>query len=227
MATKQSLVDDRQRALARQAERLTEQEKDAVRRLADDVPSLWNAASTTSRDRQTIARMMLDRVVIQVFGETERAELKCHWAGQIVTTHPIIRTVRRFEQLEHSQEMLDRIATLRAQGATARQIADDLNAQGWTNAKKPMFDALIVQKLLIRNGLGKKRPIWSGNVPRRTDNEVTLQELSEKLGVHRQTAYGWLRRGKLKGRVAKIGTQRIWLVSLPHASTGIRTGESS
>jgi DNA invertase Pin-like site-specific DNA recombinase len=227
LATKQALADDHQRALARQPERLTAQEKDAVRQLAEDVPSLWKAQSTTSRDRQTIARMMLDRVVIRVFGETERAEIKCHWAGGIVTTHPIIRTVRRFEQLEHHDEILDRIAVLRAEGATARQIAEDLNAKGWTPAKKPMFDPLIVQKLLVRKGLGKKRPIWSGNVPRWNDDEVTLQELSEQLGVHRQTAYGWLRRGKLKGRVAKVGAQRIWLVSLSHASTGIRTGESS
>jgi Helix-turn-helix domain len=119
------------------------------------------------------------------------------------------------------------ITALRAEGATAQQIADDLNTKGWTPAKKATFDALIVQKLLIRRGLQKKRPIWSGNVPRRNDDEVTLQELSEKLGVHRQTAYGWLRRGKLKGRVAKVGTQRIWLVSLSQASSGIRTGESS
>jgi hypothetical protein len=123
--------------------------------------------------------------------------------------------------------MLDRIVTLRAEGATARQIADDLNAKGWMPAKKPMFDALIVQKLLVRKGLGKKRSIWSGNVPRRNDDEVTQQELSEKLGVHRQTACVWLRRGKLKGRIAKVGTQRIWLVSLSQASTGIGTGESS
>ncbi|RWD62209.1 MAG: recombinase family protein, partial [Mesorhizobium sp.] len=60
LATKQALADDHQRALARQPERLTAQEKDAVRQLAEDVPSLWKAQSTTSRDRQTIARMMLD-----------------------------------------------------------------------------------------------------------------------------------------------------------------------
>ncbi|EIZ79486.1 Resolvase domain-containing protein, partial [Novosphingobium sp. Rr 2-17] len=143
-----------------------------------------------------------------------------------MTTHPIIRTVRRFEQLEHHDEILDRIAALRAEGATAQQIADDLNAKGWAPAKKATFDALIVQKLLVRKGLQKKRPIWSGNVSRRNDDEVTLQELSEKLGVHRQTAYGWLRRGKLKGRIAKVGTQRIWLVSLSQTSLGIRTGES-
>lgn len=227
LATQQALADDHHRALLRQPERLTPQEKESVRQLAEDVPSLWTAESTTSRDRQTIARMMLDRVVIRVFGETERAEIKSHWAGEIVTTHPIVRTVRRFEQLEHHVEILDRIATLRAEGATAQQIADDLNAKGWTPAKKATFGALIVQKLLVRKGLGKKRPIWSGNVPRRNHDEVTLQELSEKLGIHRQTAYRWLRRGKLKGRVAKVGSQRIWLVSMSQASTRTCTGESS
>lgn len=116
LATQQALADDHDRALSRQPERLTEQEREAIRQLAEDVPSLWNAESTTSHDRQMIARMMLDRVVVRVFGETERAEIKCHWAGEIVTTHPIIRTVRRFEQLEHHDEILDRIAALRAEG---------------------------------------------------------------------------------------------------------------
>ena len=76
MARTQALADERQRALARQPKRLTEQEKDMVCRLAEDVPALWKAHSTTSRDRQTIARLMLDGVTIQVFGETERAEIK-------------------------------------------------------------------------------------------------------------------------------------------------------
>src|SRR4051795_6831965 len=56
-------------------------------------------------------------------------------------------------------------------------------------------------------------PIWSGNVPRASDDEMTIQELAAQLSAHRQTVYGWLRRGKLKGRLAKVGTQRIWLVT--------------
>jgi excisionase family DNA binding protein len=38
---------------------------------------------------------------------------------------------------------------------------------------------------------------------------MTIQELAAQLGAHRQTVYGWLRRGKLKGRLAMVGTQRI------------------
>jgi transposase len=31
-------------------------------------------------------------------------------------------------------------------------------------------------------------------VPRIDETEVTLQELADRLGAHRQTVYGWLRR---------------------------------
>ena len=109
---------------------------------------------------------MLERVVILVHGETERANLTCHWAGGVVTRHPLIRPVRRFEQLEHFDRLLARITEMRAQGATAQCIADRLNAEGWRPPKKRIFDAAMIRRLLQRRGLGTKRPIWSGNVPR-------------------------------------------------------------
>ena len=43
-----------------------------VRRLASDIPALWRAPTTTARDRQAIARLMLERVVILVHGERAR-----------------------------------------------------------------------------------------------------------------------------------------------------------
>ena len=102
-----------------------------------------------------------------------------------------------------------------------RSLADRLNAEGWRPPKKRTFDAAMIRRLLQRRGLGTKRPIWSGNVPRIDEIEVPLQELADRLGAHRQTVYGWLRRGKLKGRLAQVGTQRIWLVKL--ADTSVRT----
>jgi excisionase family DNA binding protein len=50
---------------------------------------------------------------------------------------------------------------------------------------------------------------------------MTLQEVADQLGTHWQTVYGWLRRGRLKGRLAQVGKQRIWLVKLAD-SPGVR-----
>jgi excisionase family DNA binding protein len=185
-----------------------------VHRLAEDIPALWSAASTTARDRQTIARTMLDRVVIHLQGATERAEIACHWAGGVITRHAVIRPVRRFEQLANFDQLLARAVALRTAGTTAEQIAARLNAEGFRPAKRSAFNAPMIRRLLQRHGHGTKRPIWSGKVPRADDEEMTLQEVAEQLGAHRQTVYGWLRRGTLKGRLAQVGTQRIWLVKL-------------
>jgi DNA invertase Pin-like site-specific DNA recombinase len=226
LTAEQALRAEHERALARAPERLTEEEKATVRRLASDIPALWRAPTTTARDHQAIARLMLERVVIRVHGESERADLACHWAGGVVTKHTLIRPVRRFEQLEHFDQMLAQITEMRSQGATAQCIADRLNAEGWRPPKKHTFDAAMIRRLLQRRGLGTKRPIWSGNVPRIDETEMTLQELADRLGAHRQTVYGWLRRGKLTGRLAQVGTQRIWLVKLTDTSVRTNNRES-
>lgn len=227
LAAEQSLTDEQRRALAQEPERLTQAECDAIRQLAQDIPALWSNASTTARDRQAIARMMLERVEVIVVGETERAGLVCHCVGGTVTKHAFTRPVRRFEQLENFDKLLARVIDLRSQGATAQIIADALNTEGWAPPKKDRFNAPMIHRLLQRRGLGTTRPIWSNNIPRRNNGEMTLQEYADQIGAHRQTVYGWLRRGRIKGRLAKVGTQRIWLVDLQNSSTGICTGESS
>jgi DNA invertase Pin-like site-specific DNA recombinase len=227
LAAEQKHADAYQSAVLREPERLSEAEKNAVQRLAEDVPALWHAPSTTAKDRQAIARLMLERVVVLVHGSTERADLTCHWAGGMVTGHALIRPVRRFEQLEKFDRLIARITELRSKDATAQTIADCLNAEGWRPPKKTVFDAPMIRRLLQRRGLGTKRPIWSGNVPRASEDEMTIQEFAAHLGAHQQTIYGWLRRGKIAGRLAKVGTQRIWLVSRSQASTGISNRESS
>lgn len=88
MVTAQNLADDHRRASAQQSERLTDQEKNAVRALANNVPSLWTASTTTPQDRQTIARMMLDRVIVCVFGETD-------WKSRhYISDHPSCQAFR-------------------------------------------------------------------------------------------------------------------------------------
>jgi excisionase family DNA binding protein len=214
LAARQALESEHQRALACEPEQLTPQEQAAVRRLAEDIPALWNASSTTSHDRQMMARIILDRVVIHLHGATEHAEIECHWTGGVITRHDVIRPVRRFEQLADFDQLLARAVAMRVMGDTAEQIAARLTTEGFRPPKRRTFNAPMVRRLLQRYGHGSTRPIWSGKVPREDAAELTLQEVADRLGAHRQTVYGWLRRGTLRGRLARVGAQQIWLVTL-------------
>jgi len=212
LAAEQALEAEHARELARQPVRLQAAELEAIRRLAEDVPALWQAPTTTAGDRQAIARLVLDHVAVQVDGE--RVEVACRWAGGVQTRHATTRPVRRFEQLHGFDRMLALIRDLRGQGCSAAAVAEQLNAAGWRPPKREQFDASMVHRLVFRHGLGSGRPIWSSNVARTPGAEWTLHEAAQRLGVHRHTAYRWLRDGRLRGRMAERGEQRIWLVQM-------------
>ena len=128
LAAEQALEAEHARELARQPVRLQAAELAAIRRLAEDVPALWQAPTTTAGDRQAIARLVLDQVAVQANGE--RVEVACHWAGGVQTRHATTRPVRRFEQLHGSDQVLALIRDLRGQGCSAAGVAEQLNAAG-------------------------------------------------------------------------------------------------
>ena len=51
---------------------LTPAERDAIRHLAEDVPTLWRAPTTTAAERKEIARLMLERVLLTIEGGANR-----------------------------------------------------------------------------------------------------------------------------------------------------------
>jgi DNA invertase Pin-like site-specific DNA recombinase len=65
-----------------------------IRQLTADLPALWQASTTTHEERQTIVRLLLERVLITVLDACEQVRLECHWHGASKTTHTLIRRWR-------------------------------------------------------------------------------------------------------------------------------------
>jgi DNA invertase Pin-like site-specific DNA recombinase len=211
LAAEQALQREHERESARQPARLQPAEIEAIRCLAEDVPALWHAPTTTPIDRQMIARLMLEQVAVRVEANSEHVAVTCDWTGGVQTHHTFTRPVRRFEQLRGFDQLLDTIRNLRQQGCSAGVIAEQLNAAGWRPPKRAAFEASMVQRLIFRHKLSQGRPIWTNNVQRKAGAEWTLHEAAARLGIHRHTAYHWVRQGRLPDRVTKRGDQRIWL----------------
>ena len=53
----------------------------AIRTLAHDLPAVWRAETTTQEERQTIVRLLVERVLVEVVGDTEQVRVECHWHG--------------------------------------------------------------------------------------------------------------------------------------------------
>jgi hypothetical protein len=210
------LQAEHERFLAAQPLPLTAAELTTIRQLTEDIPALWHAPTTTARDRQAIARLLLERVVVTVEGASERVAVTCCWAGGVRTGHVLTRPVKQLVQLSTCQALLDRIGGLHATGLPAPAIAAALNREGWHPPKRrATFTGAMVCRLLGGQGVPPKaRHAPSRVVERQAATELTLLELAVRLAMPYPSVYRWLRRGLLRARRASTEQGRpIWLVT--------------
>jgi hypothetical protein len=104
---------------------LTCDEREAIRSLSKNLPALWHASTTTASDRQRIVCLLLERVVVNVQGSTDHADVALQWAGGFTSQHELIRPVLRYDQMADYKRMVDRIEELRGQGWSLAKIGTD------------------------------------------------------------------------------------------------------
>ena len=212
LAAEAALKADYERFLVEQPAMLSGQERKAIRRLATDIPALWQAPTMSAADRQAIIRQLVERVLVTVQGSSEKVDVQIHWVGGHGTQATLIRPVARLDQLSYYPQLRARVAALHAQGYDSAAITRTLNAEGWRPAKRcETFNAEMVRSLLVRQGLRSPCRYCSVEVPRGSD-EWTLAELAHALDMPQPTLYVWLRRGELKARQDTALGHPIWLV---------------
>jgi DNA invertase Pin-like site-specific DNA recombinase len=214
LAAEQRLMADYEQFRSRQPIPLTVAERQGIARLAADVPALWTAPTTTAADRQAIARLMLERVVVTVDGDSEKVAVECHWAGGVRTGHSLRRPVARLDQLSDHAALLERVRDLQAGGLKAPAIAAALNAEGWRPAKRrPTFTAEMVRSLLHRQGVPvNPRLSWAARIDRREPDELTIAELATQLAMPTATLHRWVARGFVSARKVTVLTHALWLI---------------
>lgn len=211
---KADLQAEYDRVCAREPAQLTAAEIAAIRRLAGDVPALWQAPTTTSEDRKAIARLMLERVVVTLEGTSEWLTVDCHWAGGGQTQTRAIRPVGTLVQLSTYPALISRVAALNAEGRTAVAIAAILNAEGWRPAKRRAdFTPQMVSTLLSRSGLVSRSRRGLCVAADAQPDEWPLRDLAAELAMPEPTLYVWLRRGLVAGRKVAVGRQSVWLLT--------------
>jgi len=123
--------EDYDRFRREQPEELTPSQREAILRLSEDLPKIWHATTTTAQDRQEIVRLLLEKLVVNVEGDSDQMEVVLHWAGGATSCHRLVRPVSRYEQLSNYQALLDRIDELRKKGESCDAIAGRLNQEGF------------------------------------------------------------------------------------------------
>lgn len=213
LGQKREVEEEYHRFLREQPEELTPGQREAILRLSEDVSRIWHAATTTIQDRQEIARLLLDRVVVNVEGDSEQVDVNLYWAGGFTSYHHLVRPVSRYEQLSNYHVLRERIDALRKKGESFTTIAEHLNQEGFYPPKRvKRFNGNMVGRLLGASGPHGPRPRSMVNSDLLEEHEYWLPDLARKLGIPVATVHKWQRVGWVRSRKVQVagGRWALW-----------------
>jgi len=196
------MEEEYHRFLAKLPTTLSATDRERIQALAQNVPSLWNAADTTTADRKRIVRCLVERVVVVIDKTSERNDVTIVWKGGLTTQHQLARPVSRFEHLKDYQRLIDRLKELHRQGLHRGQVAAQLNAEGFVPPRRRgVFTESVVSELMRRLGLVGE--LFRDDLLQK--HEWWIPDLARELGVIPQTIHYWIKQGWIHSRRTPSG----------------------
>jgi DNA invertase Pin-like site-specific DNA recombinase len=171
---------------------LAASERRALEELSRDIPELWHAPETTTRERKEIMHCLIERVEVVMSTTEQQVAVVIRWAGGFESRHEQRRPVWAYEQLDDYQQLMTRLGELRRAGWRSPRIAEQLNEEGFQTPKqRGGFTAEVVRGLFPRlashqqidDGASLQPPKW------------TADALAQRLGIPVKKLKDWVRRG--------------------------------
>jgi len=176
-----SCQDDKQLLGPKQRER--------IEALAADFPAVWNAASTTDKDRKRMLRLIIEDVTLIKHPEEITAHVR--FRGGATKTLSVVRPVPSWKTWLTPLQAVSEIDKLLDQH-TDSEIAEILNQKGYRSGKGLRFHSKIVSKIRRDYGLKNKYDRL------RERGMMTIDEVAKKAKVIRQTVRRWKKNGLLQ-----------------------------
>ena len=162
--------------------------------LGADLQTVWEAPTTTARDRKELLRTLLEEIIVTVFKAEQRARLTLRWRGGSLTDIDLDLPRQKPAIVRTDEDTIALVRRLAAHYPDA-VIAGILNRQDRKTAYGHRFTA---------NHVGNLRRHWQ--IPRfepastRPKGELlTIKQAAAVLGIATSTVHRWLNDGFIGG----------------------------
>lgn len=165
-------------------------EEERIKCLVHDLAFLWNAPTTTDKDRKQLLRAVLEQV--QIRKEGRDVHLRIVWKGGAVVEESV-RLPNIPERGKSNAPVVELVRELTKRHTDA-QIARILIRKGIKTSRGLTFNAHRVAGVRLNHGIACYRESND-----RKELCFTVDEVAQRLRVSRHTIYLWLKTGILKG----------------------------
>ena len=179
---------------------ISPQQLQRIHALSLDLRQVWQANTTTDRDRKELLRTLLEEVILNLKRDEGHAHLTLRWRGGAITTLDV--SVPRFQPQgprtdEDTISLLRRLAVLYPDEV----IAGILNRQDRKTATGERFTANHVGNLRRYRDIPRFQP---PAVPPNGDL-VTIRKAAQVLGMNTSSIHRWLADGFIQGEQVTPG----------------------
>jgi hypothetical protein len=199
---------------------LSPEERQRILGLAEDLPALWQAPTTTPAERKQLLRLLLKDVTLTKEATAIRVALR--WPTEACTMVEVPRPPRSWDARRTPAAVVDRVRIL-AGDHTDRHLADRLNAEGWKSGRGGSFTANKVQWVRSVHGIFSGCPEGPAACAggERGDGRCSAQTAAKALNVDVSTIAAWCQSGRLDGLQA-IPHGPWWVRLTPEDITRLR-----
>jgi DNA invertase Pin-like site-specific DNA recombinase/predicted DNA-binding transcriptional regulator AlpA len=189
---------------------LSVEERSRIAMLGADLADVWNAATTTPRDRKELLGTLIEEVIIKVERDKSAAHLTMRWKGGALTDIDVALTLKRQATVRTDEDTVALVRRL-AEHYPDAVIAGILNRQGRRTARGLRFEGNRVASLRTH----WKIPCFLPKPSAGKSELLTIKAAAAELGVATSTIHRLLNDGIIAGEQLTPGAP--WRIRLTDA----------
>ncbi len=162
-----------------------------LEKLAADLPELWHASTTASKDRKRLLRTLIADITVLPEHDQAKVRIGIRWhtgASEELSVDRPLPPGPAKRSPSPAIEMVTRLGPTTDTG----QLADQLNAAGLTTGHRRPFDAAAVQWIRHAYKIASPNPYAA--------TEISVAEVARRLDVTTGVVYDWIKTDKLTAR---------------------------
>jgi DNA invertase Pin-like site-specific DNA recombinase len=199
---------------------LTPAQREQIRHLAQDLPAIWSAPTTTFVERKQLIRWLIKDVTLSKRGNV--IDIAIRWQTEALTHLAIPRHKKSWEERQTSPQVVERVQALSPTHTNA-QIAAVLNEEGERAGMGGSFTVSKIEWIRYAYHIPAGCPERPKAVPtgQRGDGRYSAKAAAERLNVDVSTIAEWCKTGRLESvRSTPLGPR--WITLTPEIIAALR-----
>ena len=169
----------------------TPEQKAKVLALARDLPLVWHAPTTQSKDRKRMLRLLIKDITVDKPVNQKQLMAHIRWQGGACSDLIVQLPANIADRLRYPAAVVDRVRDL-AHGSLDAEIAEQFNREGNTSATGQPYTAKMIRWIRKCHGIPP--------AALRKPEELTVRQVAKHFGVSDGTVYYWIERSLIRAR---------------------------